>query len=91
MFYVCGRDSSVGIATLYGLDGPGDRIPVVVGGSETFRTNPDPPWGGGAHPASCTMFTGSFPEVKRPGRGADPYTIFSAQVLIWVEIYLYLS
>jgi hypothetical protein len=25
----------------------------------------------GAHPASCTMDTGSFPEVKRPGRGAD--------------------
>jgi hypothetical protein len=25
----------------------------------------------GAHPASCTMGTGSFPGVKRPGRGAD--------------------
>jgi hypothetical protein len=24
-----------------------------------------------AHPASCTMGTGSFPGVKRPGRGAD--------------------
>jgi hypothetical protein len=27
--------------------------------------------GPGAHPASCTMGTGSFPGVKRPGRGAD--------------------
>ena len=28
--------------------------------------------GPGAHPASCTMGTLSFPGVKRPGRGADP-------------------
>jgi hypothetical protein len=27
--------------------------------------------GPGAHPASCIMGTGSFPGVKRPGRGAD--------------------
>jgi hypothetical protein len=27
--------------------------------------------GPGAHPASCTMGTGSFPGVKLPGRGAD--------------------
>jgi hypothetical protein len=27
--------------------------------------------GPGAHLASCTMGTGSFPGVKRPGRGAD--------------------
>jgi hypothetical protein len=27
--------------------------------------------GPGAHPASCTMCTGSFPGGKRPGRGAD--------------------
>jgi hypothetical protein len=26
--------------------------------------------GPGAHPASCTMGTGSFPRVKRPGRGS---------------------
>jgi hypothetical protein len=25
----------------------------------------------GAHPASCATGTGSFPGVKRPGRGAD--------------------
>jgi hypothetical protein len=27
--------------------------------------------GPGAHPASYTMGTGSFPEVKRPWRGID--------------------
>jgi len=26
----------------------------------------------GAHPASYTMGAGSFPGVKRPGRGVDP-------------------
>jgi hypothetical protein len=33
--------------------------------SAPVRTGP------GAHPASCTMGTGSFPGVKRPGRGAE--------------------
>jgi len=37
-----GRDSSVGIATPYGLDGPG--IESRWGG-EIFRTRPDRPWG----------------------------------------------
>ena len=27
--------------------------------------------GPGVHPASCTMGNGSFPGLKRPGRGAD--------------------
>jgi hypothetical protein len=39
-----------------------DRIPV---GGENFRTCPDRPW---AHPASCTMGTGSFPGLNS-GRG----------------------
>ena len=45
----CGPGSSVGIATDYGLDGPG--------------SNP----GFGAHPASCTTGTGSFPGVEAAG------------------------
>jgi hypothetical protein len=59
-----GRDSSVGIATGYGLYGPG--IESLWG--EIFvhvQTGP------GAYPASCTMGIGSFPRVKRPRRGAD--------------------
>jgi hypothetical protein len=57
-----GRDSSVGIATRYGLDGT--RIESL------WRRNfPHP--SGTAYPASCTMGAGSFPGVKRPGRGVD--------------------
>jgi hypothetical protein len=36
--------------------------------------------GRGAHPASCTMGTGSFPGVKWPGRGADHPPPSSAEV-----------
>jgi hypothetical protein len=36
--------------------------------------------GPGSHPASCIMGTGSFPGVKRPGRGADHPLPFSAGV-----------
>jgi hypothetical protein len=36
--------------------------------------------GPGAHPASCTMGTGSFPGVKLPGRGADHPLPPSAEV-----------
>jgi len=41
----------------------GNRIPVGVRFSAPIQT------GSGAHPASYTMGTGSFPGVKRPGRG----------------------
>ena len=37
-----GRDSSVGIATRYRLDGPGIESRWGV---EIFRTRPDRPWG----------------------------------------------
>ena len=43
----------------------GDRIPVRAGFSAPVQTGP------GAHPASYTIGTGSFPGVKRPGRGFD--------------------
>ena len=57
--YVCGGPgSSVSIATGYVLDGQGDRIPVGARFSAPVQTGP------GAHPASCTICTGSFPEVK---------------------------
>jgi hypothetical protein len=76
----CGPGSSVGIATNYGLDSPGieKKIPVGVRFFAHVQTGP------GAHPASCTMGTGSFPGVKRPGRGAgrgaDHPTPSSAEV-----------
>ena len=43
----------------------GDRIPVGARFSAPIHT------GLGAHPASYTMGTGSFPGVKRPGRVVD--------------------
>jgi hypothetical protein len=59
--YFRGRDGSVGIATGYGLDGPGIESRWGARFLAHVQTGP------GAHPASCTMGTGSFPGVKRPG------------------------
>jgi len=42
-----------------------------------------------AHPASYTLGTGSFPGVKRPGRGVDHPLPSSAKVKERVELYLY--
>jgi hypothetical protein len=50
------------------------KFPVVARFFAHFQTGP------GAHPASCTMDTGSFPGVKRPGRGAEHPTPPSAEV-----------
>jgi len=61
-----GRNSSVGIATSYGDGRSGDRILVWGGRDFLCPSRPAP----GAYPASCTVGTGSFLEVKRPGRGA---------------------
>ena len=41
MQILCGRNSSVGIATRYGLDVPGSN----PGGGEIFRNRPDRRWG----------------------------------------------
>ena len=68
--------SSVGIATGYGLDGPG--IESRWGG-EILRTCPDRPWG----PPSLLynvyrVFLGG---KERPGRDADPSPPSSAVVI----------
>jgi hypothetical protein len=61
-----GTGSAVGIATGYGLDGPG------------------------AHSASCTMGTGSFPGGrKRPGPDADPSPLLVPRSKNRVGLYLY--
>jgi hypothetical protein len=52
----------------------GDRIPVGARFFAHVQTGPE------AHPASCTMGIGSFPGVKRPGRGADHPPPSSADV-----------
>ena len=73
-YSILGRDSSVDIATRYGLDGPGIESQWVL----EFRTCPDRPWG----PTSL-LYNGyrvSFLGVKRPGRGADHPLPSSAEV-----------
>jgi len=60
-----GPGSVVGIATGYGLDGPGIESRWGRRFSAPVQT------GSGAHPDFCTMGTGSFSGVKRPGRGVD--------------------
>jgi hypothetical protein len=72
--YAVGRDSSVGITTGYGLVGPGIESRWGARFFAYVQTGP------GAHPAFCTMGTGSFPGVKRPGRGADHPPPSSAEV-----------
>jgi hypothetical protein len=52
----------------------GDRIPVGARFVAHVQTGP------GAHPHSCRMGTGSFPGVKRLGRGADHPSPSSAEV-----------
>jgi hypothetical protein len=59
------RDSSVGISTRYGLEGPG--IESRFGARFCARVQTGP----GAHLSSYTLGTGSFPGVNRPGRCVD--------------------
>ena len=73
-FPVCGPGSSVGIATDYGLDGPGSN-PVGT----RFSARPHLPWG----PPSL-LYNGYrvFPGGKvRPGRAADHSPPPSAAVM----------
>jgi hypothetical protein len=70
-----GRNSVVGIATRYGLDGAGIES---RGEGEKFRTYPDRLWG-----PSSLLYHGDrvfLPGVKRPGRGVDHQTPSSAEV-----------
>jgi hypothetical protein len=79
-----GRDSSVGIATGYGLDGPGIRVPVGAIFSAPVQTGP------GAHPHSYTMGVGFlFPGVNLAGRGVHHPSPSSAEVKERVDLYLY--
>ena len=56
-----GQDSSVGIATRYGLDGPGIKSRSRARFSAPIQTGP------GAHTASYTMGTVIFPGGKAAG------------------------
>ena len=80
-----GRDSSVGIATHYGLDGPG--IESQCRGGARFSVPVQT--GRKSHPTSYIMGAGSFPGVKRPGRGVDNPPPYRAEVKERVELHLY--
>ena len=80
-----GRDSSVGIATRYGLDGLGIISRLGAKFSTLVLTGP------GAYPASCIMGTRSLPGVKRPGRGADHPSPSKCRGHERVGLYLYSS
>ena len=72
------RDSSVGIATRYGLDGPG----IESQWGRDFLLQSRPALGPNGYWAT-------FPGVKRPGRGVDHPHQSSAKVKERVELYLY--
>ena len=79
-----GRDSSVGAATHYRLDGPGIES---RGGGKIFCTHTDQPWG----PPSL-LYNGywvSFPGVKQLGRGVNHPHPSSVKVKERVELYLF--
>ena len=85
LYYISrmGRGSAFGIATRYGLGGPGIK-------SRWGRGLPHPSRPAlGAHPASCTMGTGSFPGVKQQGRGADHPPPSKCRGYERVGLYLY--
>jgi hypothetical protein len=85
LYVICGPSSSVSIATGYGLDGPGIKFR-----RRGTRFSAPVQTGRGAHPAFCTMSTGSFPGGKeRPGRDADTSPTSSAVGHKTVELYLY--
>ena len=77
------RDGSVGIAILYGLEGPeiesrwGARYfaPVLTGA--------------GAHAVFYMMGTESFPGVKRPGRDVDHVLPSNVEVKERIELFVY--
>ena len=70
----CGPGSVVGIATAYGLDGPG----IESRWGEIFRISPDRPRG---PPSLLYNGYGVFPGCKvLPGRDADPSPPSSADV-----------
>jgi len=77
-----GRDSSVGIAARYGLDGAGTESRW----GRVFRTRPDRPWA-----PSSLLYNGYrvFPGGKTAGAWFWPPTLSSVEVKERVYLYLY--
>ena len=78
-----GRDSSVGIATRYGMDGP--EILSRCGARFSAPVQTDP----GAHSASCTTGTGFSPRgLKQPRRGVVHPVPSRSEVKERIKLYL---
>ena len=82
-----GRGSSVGIATRYGLKGPGMESRCGERFFPSFRT--DPGTYPVAYPVSYKVGTGYLLEVTLPGIGVDYHPPPSAKVKERVQIYFY--
>jgi hypothetical protein len=82
-YVIIRRDSSVGIATRYWLDGPG----IESRWRQDFPYPSRPTLG--PTQLSVQWVPGLFPAVKRPGRGVDHPPPFSAEVKERVQLYLY--
>jgi len=78
-----GRDSSVGMTTRYGLDGPDIKSRWGEKYSTPVQT------GSGAHLAPCTRAIVSFQRKKRPNRGVDHPPPSSPEFKERVELYLH--
>jgi hypothetical protein len=83
MFFMRGHDNVVGIATRYGLDGPGLK-PL----SERVSSHSSKPAPRLIH-LPIQGVPRLFSEVKRPGR-CDYHPPSSMKVFVWVERYLYI-
>ena len=75
--HVCGPGSVVGIATGYGLDGPGSN----PGGRRDFSHLSRPALGPTQPPVQ--WISGLSQGKERPGRGSDPSPPSSAVVMKW--------
>jgi hypothetical protein len=78
--WTVGRDSAAGIATRCRLDGPGIEFLFGDRFSASLQMVP------GAHAASFTMSTESFPGLKRQERGVIHLPLSSAEVEESVEL-----
>jgi len=78
-FLTVGRDSSVGISTRYGMDGPRIECRWVARCTAPVQSGP------GVRPASYTLGIGSFPRVKLRGWSRTP-TLSSVEVKERVEL-----
>jgi hypothetical protein len=81
--YCVGRQSSVSIATCYGMDGPGSN----PGRDKIFLNGQN--WHCGLASLLKNWCRVPFPAVKRPGRGVDHPTPTNSEAKERVQLYVY--